>query len=319
MIIYYFAIFIGCIVAIYVAGELIVSSLGRIAKFLGWKEFVVAFFIMAVAGSLPNLFLGIISALNGVPELSFGDVVGGNVVDLTLTIALAALFAKEGIPARSKVIQTSSLFTIGAALLPLFLFADGTLSRGDGIVLLAYFFAYMYWLFSEKVHFKKVYNNYAVPKKDRFRAYIFDLAKVFGGALILIGLAQGIVYSAQHFAVDFNMPLPLVGILVVGLGNCFPELYFSVVSARKGENRMILGDLLGSIIIPSTLVLGVVCLMKPIIVTDVTMFALARYFLVVAAVFFFVFVRTDKRITKREAMVLLLIYIVFLIAEIFAK
>ena len=319
MIIYYILFFAACVVAIYAAGELIVDSLKRIAKFLGWKEFVVAFFIMALAGSLPNLFMGLVSVLNHVPELSFGDVVGGNVVDLTLTIALAALFAKNGIPSKGRVIQASSLFTVGAAVLPLLLFMDGTLSRGDGVVLVGYFIAYVLWLFSEEEHFKKVYNNYTVPKKKRFKAYLFDLGKVLVGALILVGVSEGIVFSAQKFAVEFNVPLALVGILVVGLGTSFPELYFSIVSARNGETRMILGDLLGSIIIPSTLVLGIVALLSPITIVDLTMFALARYFLVVAALFFFIFVRTDKRVSKKEAAVLLMIYIVFLISEIFAK
>jgi len=318
MIFYYIAFFIACVAAIYVAGELVVDSLKRIAKFLGWTEFVVAFFVMALAGSLPNLFMGLVSVLNHVPELSFGDVVGGNVIDLTLTIALAVFFAKGGIPSKGRVIQASSLFTVGAAVLPLLLFMDGTLSRGDGIVLIGYFIAYVLWLFSEKEHFKKVYTSDG-HKRKLFKKYRSDLLKVLAGAGVLIGVSQGIIYSAQNFAAEFNVPLALVGILVVGLGTSFPELYFSIISARNGETRMILGDLLGSIIIPSTLVLGIVAILSPITIIGLTMFALARYFLVVAALFFFIFVRTDKRVTKKEGAILLLIYIVFLISEIFVK
>ena len=83
------------------SGSFLVSSLARIAKFLGWKEFVVAFFIMAVASSFPNLFIGFFSALHGIPELSFGDIVGGNLIDLTVGVALAALVAKNGLPSKS--------------------------------------------------------------------------------------------------------------------------------------------------------------------------------------------------------------------------
>ena len=66
------------------ASRWLVKALMSIARYLCWREFVVAFFTIALAASLPNLFVGIISAVRGVPELSFGDIIGGNVIDLTL-------------------------------------------------------------------------------------------------------------------------------------------------------------------------------------------------------------------------------------------
>lgn len=280
---------------------------------------MVAFFIMAFAASLPNFFIGIMSALNGIPELSFGDVVGSNVVDLTLVIALAVLFAKNDLSSAGHIIQTSSFFTMGAAILPLLLFVDGNLSRIDGLILLAFFFVYVFWLFSKKERFKKIYNHYKISKKEKFRNYLIDIVKVVFGSLVLMAVSQGIIFSAQRFSSDFGVSLPLVGILAIGLGTSFPELYFSIISARKGETRMILGDLLGSIVIPSTLVLGTVVLISPITIADPKMFALARLFLAISAVFFFIFVRTGQKLTKKEASLLLLIYIVFLVAEVFAK
>ena len=75
--------------------------LSRIALFLKLKEFVVGFFIMAFAASLPNLFVGIVAALNKIPQLSFGDVIGGNIVDLSLVIGLAALLSGGGFPLKA--------------------------------------------------------------------------------------------------------------------------------------------------------------------------------------------------------------------------
>ena len=262
MVTFYIFLFAFCCLAMYFAGELVVNGLARASKFLGWKEFVVAFMIMAFAGSIPNLFLGILSVLNGVPELSFGDIVGNNVIDLTLVIALAAFFAKEGIPARGRVVQTTSMFTVAAAVLPILLFMDGSLSRSDGFLLILFFFFYLAWLFSEKSRFSKVYNHYKVPKKLRFKYFLRDIAKISAGLVIILAVTQGIIISANALASAFNMPLALIGILILGLGSSLPELYFSVTSARRGETRMILGDLMGAVIIPSTLVLGIVLLTK---------------------------------------------------------
>jgi cation:H+ antiporter len=319
MLIYYLFIFIGCCAAIYFAGNWVVSGLSRIAKFLEWKEFTAAFFIMAMAATLPNLFLAIMSVINGVPELSLGDVMGGNVVDMTLTVALAAFFSKKGIDAKSKTVQTSLAFTFVAAILPLLLLLDGGLSRIDGAVLLAFFFSYIYWLLSKKEHFKIIYSGHKVALDKQFGRFMADLGKVAAGIAVMMAMAQGIVVSANAFSADFNVALPLVGILIIGLGNSFPEIYFSIVSARANKTKMILGDVMGAIILPGTLVLGMVALVSPIKISGVAMFAAARYFLFAAAIFFYICIKSDQKVTKKEAVLLLSIYIAFLLTEILAK
>jgi cation:H+ antiporter len=99
---------------------------------------------------IPNLIIGIVSALNGIPELSFGDVIGSNIFDISIVIGLAALLSRGGLSSSSKTVQTSALFTLFIALLPLLLVFDGILSRADGIILLVSFLIYSAWLFSKK-------------------------------------------------------------------------------------------------------------------------------------------------------------------------
>lgn len=82
---------------------------------------------------------------------------------------------------------------------------------------------------------------------------------------------------------------------------------------------MILGDLMGAVIMPATLVLGLVVIVSPITIADVSLFATARYFLIAASILFFVFIRTGRKVTKKEAILLLSVYIAFLICEIFIK
>ena len=284
-------------------------------RFLGWREFVVAFFLVALAASLPNLFVGISSAFHGIPQLSFGDVVGGNLVDLTLAIALAALIVK-GLPAESKTIQTTSLFTIIIAILPLLLILDGTLGRGDGIILILFFVFYVYWLFSKKERYTRIYNSDSIPIVKEFRIFLKDVGRVILGIILLLVAAEGIVRAAFFFAEDLNLSLPLIGILIVGLGNALPETYFAIASARKGQTGMILGNLMGSVMVPATLVLGIVAFISPIEIVDFSPFGIARFFLIIAAFFFLFFIRTGKKITKKEGIFLLSIYIVFVVVEI---
>lgn len=312
----YILIFIISVLLLFWAGTFIIDSLMRIAKFLRWKEFVVAFFVIAIASSIPNFFVGISSALHGIPQLSFGDVVGGNIVDLTVAVALVVLITK-GLPTTSNLVQVSSLFTILIAILPILLILDGTLGRVDGILLIGFFFFYVFWLFSKKERFIKVYDGQKFPIVKELKTFFKDVGRVAIGIILLLLGAEGIVRSASFFAISLNLSLPIIGVLIVGTGNALPEIYFAIASARKGQTRMILGNLMGSVIIAATLVLGTVALIHPIEISDFSPFAIARLFLVISAIFFFFFVRTGRKITRKEALFLLLIYFAFLVSEIF--
>ncbi|GAI09015.1 unnamed protein product [marine sediment metagenome] len=139
-------------------------------------------------------------------------------------------------------------------------------------------------------------------------------------ALILLLVASwGVVQSAQVFSDALSLSLPIVGILIVGLGNALPETYFAIISARRKQTWLILGNLMGSVIVCATLVLGIVVLISPIKNIDFSPFAIARIFLIISAVFFLIVVRTDQKITKKEGLLLIAIYILFLIAEIFFR
>ena len=318
----YLLLFIFCAGLIYFATDIAVGSLMRMARFLGWKEFVVAFFMMAFAASVPNFFVGFSSALRGIPELSFGDVAGNNLVALTLVVSLAVFFVKgKVIPVESRAIRSASVFTTIAVFLPLLLVLDGNLSRIDGVLLISFFVFYIVWLFSKEERFKKVYgdHNHAEPPVKQFKFFIKDIGKLFLSALILIAATQGIIISAQFFSLSFHTPLILIGILITGPISALPEIYFGVTSARRGQTWMVLGNLIGAVIIPTTLVLGSVAIINPIEKIDFETFAIARLFLMLAAISFLVSVKTEHRITRTEAVILILIYVVFVVVEVLTK
>jgi len=302
----------------FVSGQWLLNAIVRMATYLGWREFVIAFIVVAIAASLPNLFVGITSALQGIPELSFGDVLGGNLFDLTVAVAVAALFAK-GLPADSKMVQTSAMFTMMVALAPLFLILDGTLGRGDGMVLIMFFLTYMIWLFSKKERFCKTYEGERKSILKDFKNFLKDMGRIISGLVFLLIAAQGIVLSAKYFSMACGLPIGLVGILIVGVGSALPEAYFATIAARKVQTWMTLGNIMGSVIIVGSLVLGIVALINPIEITDFSPYAIARFFVVLAAIFFFSFVRTGRKIVVKEALFLLFLYVFFVFLEIIAQ
>jgi len=320
MVFSYILIFIASCLLLFWSGSRLVKALMVMAKFLGWRKFVVAFFIMAVAGSLPNLFVGINSALHKIPQLSFGEIVGGNIVDLTLAVALVVLIGGVNLPARSKIVQTSSIFTVLIAILPLILILDGVLGRVDGLILIFTFILYLFWLFSKEERFKKVYNTHKEGEKSiRLRDFFKNFGKIIIFLFVLLLASEGMVRSAEAFADALSISIPLVGILIIGLGNALPETYFAIISVRKKQSEMILGNLMGAVIVCATLVLGTVALILPIEITDFSPFAIGRIFLIISALFFLIAVKTDRRITRKEGIFLLIVYILFVLSEIFLK
>ncbi len=317
MILIYLIIFIISFFILVYSSKWLVGSLIKIAKFLGWKEFIVAFFTMAMAGAIPNLSVGLSSIFHKVPELSFAEIVGGNITDLTVAIALAALISKRGLTLASQTVQGSAIFTLIVAILPLLLIADGELSQIDGLLLILAFFIYIFWLFNKEDRFSKIYNRI---KKPLGLKTAFQNIGIFIGAIILLLLAaEGIVRSATFFSTIFSLPLALIGILIVGVGNALPEIFFSIQAAKRGKDWLVVGNIMGSVIIPVTLVLGIVAFFSPIKITDFSPFAIGRFFLIFSAMFFLLFIRTNRKITKKEAIFLLFIYLFFILAEIMLK
>jgi len=295
----------------------LVSTLVNIAKYLHWREFIIAFFIMAFAGALPNLFVDINAALHHLPQISLGDILGGNLVDLTLVIAVAVLFSPSSLSAESRMVQNSAFFTAAVTLLPIFLIWDGKLDRIDGVILLGIFAFYVGWLFSKEERFKKVYDGHSQEQKKNIFWLLFEIVKTIVFLVLLLTASYFIINTTQYLSTKLGISLSLVAILIVGLGNCFPEMYFSIISARRGENWMILGDLMGSVIICATLVLGLIALFFPFQINDLSSFLITRVFTVIASLLFIVFIRTGKKITKTEGAFFLFIYILFLLTEIF--
>ncbi|PJE64363.1 MAG: hypothetical protein COU90_02835 [Candidatus Ryanbacteria bacterium CG10_big_fil_rev_8_21_14_0_10_43_42] len=325
MAVFYLFIFILSSVVLAVAGNWLVRSLSRIAHYFKWQEFIAAFFIMSFAVSVPELFIGVSAALTGIPELSFGNIIGANIIHFTLAISLAALvlgkleFEKENM-------RVSVDFTIIFALFPFLLMLDNNLSRGDGVILIASFFIYSIWVFSKKERFSEFYMSrkrkdavhygYTGSPIKQFRQFINDGGMFIVGIVLLLASAQGIVSSASFFAGMFHLPLVVVGVFIVGLGTALPETYFAVASARRGNGWMVVGNLLGSTVFTASFVLGVVALIHPIVITNFSPYIIARIFLIMSAIAFLHFSRTGRVITSREALFLLMLYVLFVITQL---
>lgn len=301
--------------------NILMSGLDEITERTKIDAFGITAFFLALATSLPELFVAVTAAIRGNPEISIGNVLGSNIANLSLVLGGAALIAGS-VKATDKFINGEVFHTFLAGSLPLILLLDGSLTRFDGLLLLVVYVLYNMTVLQERRHeIVKKEKREAVWWK-RWWAQISDrdversMGKIVIGVALLIFSADMLVRLAEQVAAKSGVPMILVGLVLVALGTSLPELSFEIVALRKKEANMALGNILGSVVANSTLVLGVTVLIHPLILHDgLKSYLLATLAFIFVFVFFWLFVRTKQRLDRWEGLVLVIIYWLFVIFE----
>ena len=241
----------ACLVLI-IAAELLVKSLAKTAFYFGMTDFVVGFMIVAIATSVPELFIGVTSALDGNPELSLGNVLGSNIIDLTLVVGVMALL-RRGIKMETKAVQTDTLYMFAITLLPLALMLwGGSLDRFDGFILLSAFFLYVIRIFVQRSRFREETGE-IVSRPEFVKNVVIALVSV---ALLIVS-ADYLVKYASMLASDMLSPSILVGLFLISIGTALPELIFGSGAILMKHKYMAFGDLIGSVVANNTLLASV--------------------------------------------------------------
>lgn len=302
---------ISCLVLV-VSGGFLVKLIVKIASYLKLSEFVVAFIIMAFSTSIPELFVGISSAINGNSALSLGNVIGSNIADLTLVIGIAALLGR-GIKLKNPLIKKNSLFMFLIALVPITLMIfDQTLSRIDGVILTSIFIIYMWHLVKER---KEVKGQFIENNRKLMALNTFLFILCLG---ILFLSAHFVVKYATQLAIELLLPAIVIGLFLVAIGTSLPELIFETraVLAKKGD--LAVGDAMGSVVCNSTLVLGVTAMISPI-TNSFFIFLTSAIFMAIVTFLFMIFIRSKRGLSITKSAMLIILYILFILFEFYFK
>lgn len=303
---------ISCII-LAKSGQLIVNTLTKLSLFLRLSEFKIGFILMAVSTTLPELFVGINSAINNNTALSLGNVLGANIINLTLVIGIVVLLSNK-IETKGKAIQKTTFYMFVISLIPLTFMLNRSISRFEGLILVIIFFVYIINIGREK---------HPISCIDKSSNNLLSSFKNFGifflGIFLLIVSSRIVVNYGNKLASELFIPPILIGLIFVAIGTTLPELVFGIKSALSKHPKMSLGNLIGAVSVNSTLVLGVTALIKPITTADFTLFLVSSIVLVFITYFFFMFVRSNRKLSWKEGLMLIFIYILFLITEIILK
>ena len=304
--------FISCIFLVGSGGYL-VKLLIKISRYLRLSEFVVAFIIMAFSTSIPELFVGINSAIKGNPALSLGNVIGSNIIDLTLVIGIAALLGR-GIKVKNPFIRKDSLFMLLIAILPIgLMFLGKSLSRIDGIILVSVFLIYMWHLSKER---KELKNQF---KDDHNQNHLIITFILFALCLAVLFISSHFVVKyATDLALELLLPPILIGLFFVAIGTSLPELVFEIKSVLAKRGDFAVGDAMGSVVCNSSLVLGVTAIIYPI-TSNFLLFITSAIFMILVSILFLFFIRGKKGLSVTKSIILIILYLLFIMFEYLIK
>lgn len=271
-------------------------------------KYIVGFAIVAVISILPEAFISVTSALEGIPSFGLGTLFGSNIADMTLVFALVIFLSGKKLKIESQFIKNKFLY-LGAISIPIILGINGYYSRMEGVLLILVGLSFYYVILKKNLHFTKI-------NREKFRIeHIIFLLLSMGGLLL-----------GSHFTVKYGVSLAqglgvrpiLIGMLVVGLGTTLPELFFSVKAAKKYQDELALGDILGTVVADATIVIGIMALINPFSF-NIRIIYITGFFMFISMFLLFYFMKSDKILSKKEAVFLFIFYIVFVLTEFFVN
>lgn len=306
--------FVLGIVFLIKGADFFVSGASSIAKKLKISTLIIGLTIVAIGTSLPEFSVSLTSAISKNTDLSVGNIVGSNMLNILLILGTVAIVSPIPIKSTSRKIELPFLL---AATLILLLFSldvilDGAnvniISRVESLLLLVLFILYLFILvFNARKSRRAEINSEEIYEKKEKDLKIWQIINyiIFGLSAVVFG-GECVSSTAEYMALKLGMSESLVGLTVVAIGTSLPELMTSIVAAKKGENDIAIGNVVGSNIINTSFILGAVGTISPINVSSVILIDLLV--LVIATIVFTVCCLIKNNISKKEGILFLIMY-----------
>lgn len=293
-------IFIISLVVLIYSAKLVTDSASHFARVLGASEFIVGATVVALGTSLPELSSSLQAMSSGLTGIVVGNVIGSNVANIAIVLGITSIFFI--IRTEHNIFKRDIPFLIISAIAAFVVLIDLKVTFIEGIFLLLMYFAYL--LNTVRAHKK---HNSHKKTKLKYIQLVFFLAGLTG----LVYGARYLITSSVEIMILFGISEAILGFVLIALGTSLPELATSIVAARQGKSDMVLGDIVGSNIFNSLVVLGASALVGD--VTAGSQFIFTSMPLMIFLTFFLTYIIYDRRITRMEGLTLVVIYILIMV------
>jgi len=309
---------VASILLIHKAGDLFVDSACRIARTLGVSQAMIALTLIAFATSAPEFFTAILASGLGHVGISYGNVVGSNIINIALILALAAVFGMAQIR-RGGVGEGLIMLAVGGALVVMSF--NSVIGPIEGLLLLAIFALFLRFILKREAMRRKNLRNFIPKKRGKlpklFLLFVVGTAGILVGSWLLVfggaGIAQAALVAAGLTPLEAEAA---VGFTIIAIGTSLPELATIVISIRKKLPDISVGTIMGSNIFNTALIIGSAALVGTARGFPLQVDAQALWFsnpmMLLSMVLLVWFMCGQKRLTKRQGAILLAFYVFYL-------
>ena len=274
------------------------GAAGIAAKFR-IPQIIIGLTIVAMGTSAPEAAVSITAAMGGSADITVGNIVGSNILNVLVILGLASAIVPVAVG--KSTLKIDIPFMIAISVIFLLLGWDGTITRIDGLVLIALFAGYIGYMIWEALH-----SNEEGDEIKDMPVWKMLLSTVIGLALVVWG-ADVAVGAATKLAQIFGMSERFIGLTVVALGTSLPELFTSVTAARKGNADIAIGNIVGSNIFNILFVVGLSSMV--INVPFAANFRIDMLVAIAACVFVWLAALKNKKLARWAGFTMLLGYV----------
>lgn len=290
------------------SGNFLVRASVSLARYFGLSSLVIGVTVVAFGTSAPELLVSLQAAIADHPEIALGNVIGSNISNIALVLAMTAVIFPISVNRNSIVIDWPVMMLAGIFLAVFAL--DQQLQFYEGLILNAILIGFVW--FSIKKSRKSDIVSSEVEKTGKMNLPASVLVIIVSSAGLALG-AKLLVDNASSIAQGLGVSERAIAISMLAVGTSLPELVTSVIAAFQKETDISVGNIIGSNIFNILSVLGITALVKTVEVNPVIMIDIA-VMLVISLILFLMMVPSGKgKITRWEGMLLLLSYIIYLI------
>ena len=281
-----------------------VEGSSKIAGKFGIPQIVIGLTIVAMGTSAPEAAVSITAALKGSAEITIGNVVGSNILNILLILGITSVIIPLSVKKNTLNIEIPFVIAISAILAFLGL-KDGSISRLDGILLLLMFVAFLSYLY---ILSKKGIDTEAddVPELEEGDTVLKMLLLIIIGGVLIVWGSDVTVDAATAIARSFGWSERLIGLTIVAFGTSLPELITSVTAGIKGKSDIAVGNIVGSNIFNILFVVGTTAVITPVVYASGFMIDSIVCIATAALLFISVFLGKDKKLTNVGGIVMLI-------------
>lgn len=301
---------LGLVLLILGGNWLLKSAVGFSLR-LQIPKIVIGMTVVSFATSAPELIVSVRSALDGHADIAFGNVIGSNVANLGMVLAITILISTISVE-KSFYKTDWPVMMISSLLLYGFIAFDGVLQTYEGIILLSFLIIFLVYL----LKFQKapaVVDE--MPEDDVELPLYKDVFFMVIGGVALWGGSELLIDGAVGMAESFKISKRIIGITIVSIGTSIPELAASVIAVLKKEKAISLGNLIGSNMFNILAVLGITSIITPITISDQGLLTSDIFWMLGVSFLIFplVFAPVKMKLSWKEGLILLGLYVVFMI------